>query len=134
MVLALLAACDDTLFANGAGAVGESYADVQQVLAEHCVACHQAGGEVPDLRTDPCGALVRVSSETYGALYVDPGNPANSLLWTRMANTGAFDASVMPPSGQVEAAGIATVEAWVARGATCSPTTDADSGEAGVVP
>lgn len=134
-VLPLVAsACDDTLFANGSGVVGGSYADVQAVLEDQCVACHQPSGEIPDLRTDPCAALVGVASETYGAPYVDPGNPANSLAWTRMANTGAFDASIMPPAGPAEPAAVDTVEAWIAAGAACETAGGPDSGTGGVAP
>jgi hypothetical protein len=130
MLLIWILACDDTIFANGTGGeavTGDTYEDVETVFANNCTSCHNPTGAATfgglDLQTDPCAATVRVSS-SYGPPRVDPGNHADSVLWNKMADTGAYG-GVMPPSGKLPDPTIASVAAWIDAGA---PSPCSDSG------
>ncbi|MDP2313898.1 MAG: c-type cytochrome domain-containing protein [Pseudomonadota bacterium] len=129
MLLMLLLACDDDIFPppTGGGDVvqGDSYADVVTVFEGACVSCHGAGAPTAglDLETDPCAAIVDVSSVTYGAAYVAPGDSPGSVVWNKMADTGVHG-GVMPTFGAVAEASVATVAAWIDAGASCDDTAD----------
>ncbi|MES2643238.1 MAG: c-type cytochrome domain-containing protein [Myxococcota bacterium] len=131
LLLVALLACDDDIFPaahNGEAIVGDGYTDVVAVFDGGCVSCHGAtspsGGL--DLVTDPCAAMVDVTSSTYTAVLVAPGDSAGSVLWHKMADTGTYG-GVMPFGAALPAASVATVAAWIDAGAPCDEDTAARS-------
>ena len=77
--------------------------------------CH-AGSQSPDLSAGKAyGNLYNVtSSENQSLLRVKPFDSNNSLLVRKLRGQGT---SVMPPTGQLSAAVIDSVVAWIDRGA-----------------
>jgi hypothetical protein len=128
-LLASLTGCDDTRFGSGGGTVDATgYEGVVQVFDAHCIACHGAGLQSGglDLEADPCATTVGVTSPSYGAPLVDPGNAQGSVLYAKMADLGTYG-GVMPTSGALSADLLAVVGDWIDAGASC----DAGSGDGG---
>ena len=80
------------------------WAGMEAFFADHCEVCHVAGG---------AGGF-DLSAAVSAGQYIVPGDAAASDLWLVLSG-GAFPA--MPPSGQLPAADIAHVEAWINAGA-----------------
>jgi hypothetical protein len=127
-LLLLMAGCDDTIFGAGDGEVsGTGYAAVVQVFDQNCAnGCHAASSAFGglDLETDPCAAIVGVQAAGYDAVLVAPGDSAGSVLWNKMADTGAYGA-VMPSSGVLDQELVDLVAAWIDEGASCVEDSDA---------
>ena len=129
LVWTLLAGCDDTIFENhsggGAPVTGSGYTAVQTIFSNSCLSgCHEAAVATAglDLETDPCSAVVGVTSSIYGAPLVSPGDSAGSVLWDKMAANGNYGGT-MPPAGAVDADTLAIVTDWIDSGADCSGDT-----------
>lgn len=109
---------------------GDGFCAVRTIFVESCAVCH--GSIEPqsglDLQTDPWAAVVGVTSPTYGAVLVAPGDPEGSLLLRKMKGTqSATEGDFMPTTGMLPARA-AVVEQWIADGApqdcgTTGPTT-----------
>jgi hypothetical protein len=65
----------------------------QAIFDESCTACHEAGGESPNL--EDARALIGVASST-GKPLIDPGNPNNSYLYLKMVGAEGIDGDSMP--------------------------------------
>lgn len=123
LVCFALTGCDDHLFPNpkeDTTLTSEGYCGVQELVAGGCLGCHSAGSAQGglDLETDAHAALVGVASAAYGVLLVDPGNPAGSLFYTKLAGTQELtQGGSMPPSGTVDSATLGVLEAWITGGA-----------------
>jgi uncharacterized repeat protein (TIGR03806 family) len=103
-------------------------ADARALLDTNCAMCHRPGGPADglDLRatTPLAGTGACDTAPQHGdlglpdAALLAPGHPERSVLLARMR---ALDVHRMPPIGslQVDDAGVATVEAWVAALDTC---------------
>lgn len=125
--LLLLAGCDDTLFGvdsaaqTDTGPLPTGHAGVVAIFGEDCVSCHPAGGNGSghlDLESDPCTTIVDVDASAYSGKIVAAGDSANSVLWNKMANTGAFG-GVMPLGGELSQEEVDIVANWIDDGATC---------------
>lgn len=93
------------------------------VFAAQCASCHGflLEGDL-DLTLDGTlrGRLLQDSIQLPGMPLVDPGDPANSYLWHKVANThvdvgGSGD--IMPPTGSLPTEALDRIEAWIAAGA-----------------
>jgi hypothetical protein len=63
------------------------------------------------------GNLVNVTAQGYPpALRVVPGDPDESVLYNKMADTGRFGGS-MPPSGALSTPEIELIRTWITEGA-----------------
>ena len=80
--------------------------EVKPIFAKHCVSCHGPDKQKNGLRLDR-------KAETASALV--PGKSADSLLFQLV--TGQDKDRPMPPMGQLSAAEIATLKAWIDEGA-----------------
>lgn len=101
--------------------VQATYADdVQPIFDASCgPACHGASGNGGlDLRSGQShDALVGVTSPTYQAPRVQPGDPAASVLFNKLTNTGVYG-PLMPAGGPaLGTAVIDLIEAWILAGA-----------------
>lgn len=114
--------CGDVALAgSGAGDVTLSFAaDIQPIFTANCVRCHNdrtTNGGL-DLRAGVShGNLVnRVSNGYAPSLRVVPGDPDNSVLHGKVANTGQFGQQ-MPPTGSLAPELIQSIRAWILEGA-----------------
>src|SRR4029079_12871603 len=71
--------------------------DIQPILASSCVGCHRGNTAPADLHLDTPEGLLR--GGTSGKVVI-PGDPDQSLLMIRIADTGN---NRMPPNGQLTA-------------------------------
>ncbi|MBK6939104.1 MAG: PSD1 domain-containing protein [Planctomycetes bacterium] len=95
--------------------------DVRPILAVHCLRCHSGPDAKSDLRLDDRSSLVAPRGESAAA--VVPGSTAHGLLLERVRSTGD---DRMPPKGPpLDTAQVATLERWIAEGATFA-SSDAD--------
>ncbi len=106
---------------------GSTYTDMVTLFDGNCTGCHSAASKLGglDLETDPCAALVGVSSG-YGDPLVDPGNADGSVLFGKVSDSGAYG-GVMPQGGALDSASVEAVRSWIDGGASCA-TGGADSG------
>jgi OmcA/MtrC family decaheme c-type cytochrome len=103
-----------------------SFASIEKtILAPRCAsaACHAAGATAPVLEAGKAyGALVGKPAFEVSSPYllVAPSDTAHSYLLYKlrgdMASAGG-SGQLMPPDGQLSAADIAAIEAWIANGA-----------------
>lgn len=127
-LLLLLVGCHNTPREKDSGAggddsgppAGDDFCAVQSIFNDYCTVCHNPslsyGGL--DLQTDPYGAVVGVTSATYGSVLVAPGDAPGSLLYRKMTGTQtASEGEVMPTTGQLDAAWTDVVKAWIDGGA-----------------
>ena len=119
----LATGCDDTEFSNGSSVElsgAEGWEGVLEIFDVECLACHGAGSPAGglDLETDPCGAIVDVDAVAGTGLLVSPGDSQASVLWHRVADTGALG-SVMPPGAALGDAVSDILAAWIDDGAVC---------------
>ena len=136
--LAVLTACDDTLFntSHDSGSGGEGYCGVQALMEAECGTCHGSGSPSAglDLVSDLAGSTIDVTG-TYGHVLVVPGDSSASFLYTKMSDEGVTDGGIMPPgSTLLDADKLAIVSDWIDSGASteCAEgdtdtDTDADS-------
>ena len=122
---------DDAEAGSGAGGNGASFADVQAILDQHCVRCHDANNTHPlgyaalPLTADAAyEALVsRPALETCGGTLVVPSDPASSYLMHKIATATPCEGSRMlrpfevGPAVPLSDDEIATVQEWIAGGA-----------------
>jgi uncharacterized repeat protein (TIGR03806 family) len=111
------------------GTAGTLDERARSYLHTNCSQCHRPTGPTPvnlDLRyqtgmaaTNTCGATPADDLGHAGAKVIDPGNPANSILYLRMSQRGP---NQMPPiaTNVVDAAGAALLQQWIlAMNASC---------------
>ena len=96
--------------------------DVQPIFISRCVVCHDRFGQAGlDLRTNfSYGALVGVTSTGHApALRVKPGDPANSVLYGKVAGTGQYGDRMPPPGGgpALPLADQEKIRTWILEGA-----------------
>ena len=120
--LALLIGCADegAVPLSPGGGDDISYSrDIQPLWDRDCTGCHFAGG-VADLDLSPGHSrahLVGVTASGYAALRVAAGDPAASVLYGKLADTGQFGGP-MPDGGPFwTAAELELVRVWIAGGA-----------------
>lgn len=108
---------------DGGGSVDATFANVQsEVFASSCNFCHTAGsGTGDDLVLDDgdvYAALVNAESAYWPGTLVVPGDPAASLLFTKMSGTQDADQGEgMPQGGTASAAQVGLVYEWIKEGA-----------------
>ena len=94
--------------------------DVQPIFDARCgPACHGANGNGGlDLRPGQSHAsLVGVTSPTYQAPRIEAGDPAGSVLFNKITDTGVYG-PLMPAGGPALSADrIAVIRAWIEAGA-----------------
>ncbi|MFO0748280.1 MAG: hypothetical protein U1F43_21850 [Myxococcota bacterium] len=88
-----------------------------QVFTPYCVECHQGTKQYPDLRAGALGSLANAGALAYpGQVLVVPGSSATSLLFTKL-HPSSGKGALMPPDGQLDAALLDQVAAWIDDGA-----------------
>lgn len=119
---------------DGGGISGTGpYCEVARVFAASCNSCHFPGGNYPDLTfSGAMSGLVGGTSHMFmNRILVQPNDPSGSLLYRKVAYTQAGDEGTgMPAAGQLPAADVAKVEAWINAGAptTCDVAVDGGVG------
>ena len=128
-VLVLLGGCDDTIFGEdpnataGTTPVTPGYPGVLQIADAKCMPCHSAAnhdvsGFGLDLETNFHANTVNVQSGYPGFILVVPSDPANSLLYLKLAGTQPSGTEGrMPLTGPLDDGSIALVEDWILSGA-----------------
>jgi hypothetical protein len=108
---------------GGGGALVPTFASIQdQVLTPRCTVCHAGAAAPVGLRLDAgssYGLLVGVpSGEAPSTLRVAPGRPDDSYLIQKLEGRAAVG-SRMPLGGPfLDAATVAVIREWIARGAS----------------
>jgi hypothetical protein len=93
--------------------------DIQPLWDRDCTVCHVSGGVAGlDLSAGHCHAdLVGVPAAGYATVRVTPGDPAASVLYGKLADTGLYGGP-MPDGGPAfTAAELELVRRWIADGA-----------------
>lgn len=128
--LLVLVACDDTVFPTPHGSVSdgddplEGWCAVDAMISSQCIGCHQGGAGAAgglDLSADAHTALIEIPSSQFdGAVLVLPGDPDQSLFYTKIAGTQAStEGGPMPPPGGLDDdALIEAVRQWIEDGAS----------------
>jgi mono/diheme cytochrome c family protein len=91
---------------------GDKYADVQKITTANCVSCH--GAQRPPAGIDLSSYDTIMKGGRKGPI-VAAGDPDSSLIYK--AVTGAAGVRKMPPKGNLDAASIQTISAWIKAGA-----------------
>ena len=111
-IIGIICACDDTIFGGGEVALyPPGWVGVTAMMEDHCVGCHPALEEpdlIPDIRADVLDGT---------GVYVVPGDPENSYLWTIINGS---DPDYFMPLGFSEPLPLTTiqhVEQWILDGA-----------------
>jgi hypothetical protein len=124
LVGATAGGCDDVLWGpvTEAPLSQDGYVGVQAIADTYCISCHSADAALGqlDLETDLHNATVGVgSSQLATFVLVQPGDPANSLLYLKITNQAPAEAGTdMPPgSGGLDPDAAKIVEDWIAAGA-----------------
>jgi hypothetical protein len=108
-----------TAWSSAAAAAGPDFArEVLPILAEHCLACHG-----PDVEAREAGLRLDTEASATAALpsgnvAIVPGRPAASELIRRIETDDAAEVMPPPEAGQLPPAARATLQAWIASGAT----------------
>ena len=138
LVAAACAGCPGTLQDLGRfddAAAGSDCPDVPQLLVTTCgstATCHTSTDKQQglDLQSpDPASRLVGVSSTEGQGLLIDPANPSDSILYTKLTTMPPFGARMPFGKTPLDAATIACVLAWVTAQAE-----DAGALDGGVTP
>lgn len=122
VTLALVAgACVVARAAGTPGSVSFK-ADVQPILDENCVACHQSGSPAQGLALEDgksWKALVRAPSRESKLMLVAPGDPDGSYVVHKLEGTqGHLGAGAQMPLGDpISPAKVAIIRHWIASGA-----------------
>lgn len=96
--------------------------DIQPIFDASCATtgCHRTPnpqGGLSLMSGQSYGQLVNVTAQGYApALRVLPGDPGESVLYNKVANTGRFGGG-MPPSGGIGPTGIDLIRTWILEGA-----------------
>jgi mono/diheme cytochrome c family protein len=97
--------------------------DIQPLLNENCVACHQTGSAQQGLALEPgkaYGNLVGAKSRESKLMLVSPGQPNASYLLNKLDGTHLKAGGMgqqMPLGDPLTAAQIAQIRAWITQGA-----------------
>jgi ankyrin repeat protein len=85
--------------------------DVQPLLKERCLACHGPARQMSGLRLDQRSSVLGQGTRTR----VHPGSSATSSLYLRLVSSEY--GPQMPPTGALQPAEIALIQAWIDQGA-----------------
>lgn len=122
---------DGALSDGGIPGEGAYCAVAREIFIPKCTACHQPGGQTPDLTFQGAQAsLVGVASR-YGAIRVVARDAAGSLLYRKVSGAqAAGEGDPMPPTTMLSAADLGRIEAWIRDGASfdCTVPGDTDGG------
>jgi len=91
------------------------YRDIEPILKENCVSCHQASLAAGGLRVDAPENLLQGGASGKAVV---PGKAERSLLYTRLTVTTE---KRMPPVGMVTEEQLALIRAWINLGAKIGP-------------
>lgn len=97
--------------------------DIQSILNDNCVVCHQAGAAPDGLRLDDevsYSMLVGRKSTQSKLARVQPGAPEASYLLLKLKGTHAAKGGkggLMPPGGGLDPKAIDRIRFWIASGA-----------------
>jgi len=91
------------------------YRDIEPILKENCVSCHQASMAAGGLRVDAPENLLQGGASGKAVV---PGKAERSLLYTRLTVTTE---KRMPPVGMVTEEQLALIRAWINLGAKIGP-------------
>jgi len=91
------------------------YRDIDPILKENCVSCHQASMAAGGLRLDAPENLLQGGASGKAVV---PGKADRSLLYTRLTLTTD---KRMPPVGMVTEEQLALIRAWINLGAKIGP-------------
>ena len=91
------------------------YRDIEPILKENCVSCHQASMAAGGLRLDAPENLLQGGASGKAVV---PGKADRSLLYTRLTLTTD---KRMPPVGMVTEEQLALIRAWINLGAKIGP-------------
>ena len=94
------------------------YRDIEPILNENCVSCHQASMAAGGLRLDAPESLMQGGASGPAVI---PGKAQRSLLFTRLTDTTA---KRMPPVGTLTEEQLALIRAWINLGAKIDPVAD----------
>ena len=86
---------------------------VRPLLADRCFKCHGPTKQKADLRLDSAEAIKKGGDS--GRPLISKTKPSESLLLQVVRHEAGVEA--MPPTGELSAVEIATLDAWVKRGA-----------------
>ena len=93
--------------------------DIQPILAQNCVGCHQGNAAPAELRLDtPEGFL---KGGTSGEAFV-PGDAEKSLVVLRISDPNGNNR--MPPGGQLSPEQVGLIRTWINQGAKADVTVD----------
>ena len=95
--------------------VVDYYRDIDPILKENCVSCHQASMAAGGLRLDAPENLLQGGASGKAVV---PGKADRSLLYTRLTLTTD---KRMPPVGMVTEEQLALIRAWINLGAKIGP-------------
>ncbi len=120
--LALLVGCaDEGADPISPGGSGDIYyaRDIQPLWDRDCTGCHVAGGEAGlDLSAGHSHAdLVGVPAAGYAADRVAAGDPAASVLYGKLTDTGQFGGPMPDGGPALSTADLELVRRWIADGA-----------------
>jgi hypothetical protein len=120
----LLAACAGRLDEEAFRAQAVGDCDVADVHAEIIVpictgACHSTDARIAELDLEAPDVATRLrdqpaARETCDALLIDTGDPAASLIATKVVQPPAGCGASMPPTGALPAEDVACIQAWIA--------------------
>ncbi len=101
--------------------------DIQPIFTANCVGCHGTSAGLSLATGDAYTNLVDVVSQNYvPALRVVSGDPANSVLYNKVANTGVHG-GIMPQGGALTADEIAKIGTWITELGAATPITIAEA-------
>ncbi len=89
---------------------------IQPIFNNSCTGCHGSNGGLDLAAGSSFGNLVNVQSQGYAGLRVASGDPAASVLWNKIENTGTYGGQ-MPPSGGLSESDRDLIQIWITEGA-----------------
>ncbi len=104
-------------------------ADIQPIWNSSCTGCHGNSAGLSLAAGSSEANLVDVVSTNYApALRVVSGDPTNSVLYNKVANTGVHG-GIMPQGGELTADQIALISTWITELGAVTPITIAEARE-----
>jgi hypothetical protein len=101
--------------------------EIQPIFTANCSGCHGNNGGLSLAAGQSYNNLVDVTSQGYApALRVASGDPAASVLYTKLTNSGAHGGQ-MPPSAALSAENIALINTWITSLGAVTPISIADA-------
>ena len=95
----------------------------REVFGPYCVSCHDGVQEPLDLRGPALAGLVGQVGAEFGQTLVVAGDPDASFLYKKCIAPGVGEGDLMPATGAIPAAALATLRAWIEDGApACTGT------------